>query len=758
MMDEQAAVLVFIQSGFAGALSRPCNSLIDLIDGRLINDMLHSIAPSHFDADMVDQSEGSASNWALCLTNLKKISRSLDSYYKNVLSKEISNLDTIDLQSIAKSQDLDEVLNVMELVIGAAVMCEDKARFIKKIFSLDSTVQTVLKALIEQNMSRLVDCDSSRFSIGSESGDHIESQNPAGAAAMIAELQQVIGHLHSERQKLLGDIHDLKSHSTASQSDAESLRCQVTELLRERENWEAAEARQTSTQSSQTQQVARELDECRRQLDLKVVEFDTFQVQHTALEQRLKASRELVAKLEMESTATADEMDLLRDKAARLTKAEGALEKYKTKLEELPALKRENKELLGKMDEYLDKIQGLEGAAKGTATLTRMLEQYKNRACELEREKFDLQSAAQMQVAELEKLRIETDDHLEARKFLEEELVSLRQDVEATGTRSSHSSSFSRAGAGGLRNDDTLEDDGVDGGLLGDEVSTVTLRERLKLAERELKSLRLSTGPASAPAADSIGLESSYQLLLQNPAAAVAELAMVRAELEDALRAKREREEMLLACRKQLADSKIELDRAVRSLHEQASTGAPPALPQDGTATSMSTKSAANDKVSRESESKLAQALNTCKLLEDRLKETEGSVNRLEQDKDQLEIFSRSTLSSFKEKFAGEMARWKDERKALESKLASLQKSAERNLMTHKNEQRLISSALYEIGGKMVDSCISAESMTSASDRNGGSSTFLQSQRNAQIRILDAQLAQGGAPSTPGTPLTPSVR
>ena len=47
----------------------------------------------------------------------------------------------------------------MELVLGLAVMCENKAVFIRNIFSLDQISQTVLKGLVEQAMGRISDLD-----------------------------------------------------------------------------------------------------------------------------------------------------------------------------------------------------------------------------------------------------------------------------------------------------------------------------------------------------------------------------------------------------------------------------------------------------------------------------------------------------------------------------------------------------------------------------------------------------------------------
>ena len=52
------------------------------------------------------------------------------------------------------------LLSLIELIIGAAVMCENRSAFISRIFSLDESSQIVLKGMIEGVMTRVHDIDS----------------------------------------------------------------------------------------------------------------------------------------------------------------------------------------------------------------------------------------------------------------------------------------------------------------------------------------------------------------------------------------------------------------------------------------------------------------------------------------------------------------------------------------------------------------------------------------------------------------------
>jgi hypothetical protein len=236
---------------------------------------------------------------------------------------------------------------------------------------------------------------------------------------------------------------------------------------------------------------------------------------------------------------------------------------------------------------------------------------------------------------------------------------------------------------------------------------------------------------------------------------------MTRAELEDALRAKREREDMLLSLRKVHAEMQLELQRTSKALHDNSSAQSLSLSSQaqaQAQAVTASEKEKESGKALREVESQLAQANNTIRLLEDRLKEKEGAINKLEQDKDKLEVFSRSTLSAFKEKFLAELGRLKSERAALENRLRDGDERRKQSEAASRTEQRLVTAALYELGGKVMDRSIhsstlsdpSANSTNYKSSSSAGKrpSTLLGAQTAAQLRALDSQLMVN-SPATP---------
>jgi DNA repair exonuclease SbcCD ATPase subunit len=157
----------------------------------------------------------------------------------------------------------------------------------------------------------------------------------------------------------------------------------------------------------------------KRELDLKIVELENMRSDLLSSRRQWEASTEMVQKLTMENNQMADELDIARDKAIKLAKAEASIEKYQQKLEEMTALKKQNKELSSKLDQYLDQINQLESSNKSMATLQRLVEQYKDKAVELEREKFEAVSAAEMKDHEVDRLKTEISNLAESRNALE---------------------------------------------------------------------------------------------------------------------------------------------------------------------------------------------------------------------------------------------------------------------------------------------------------------------------------------------------
>jgi hypothetical protein len=135
-------------------LPASCSQLNELSDGNIIISILAEISPEHFDEDALNKE--AAGNRTLCTNNLNTILRLMDDFYKTVLKKSI-DMSSVDVNAIAADSDPDSLLELLELVVGAAVMCERKGTFIQAIFGLDHLSQTILKGLVEHAIESMKD-------------------------------------------------------------------------------------------------------------------------------------------------------------------------------------------------------------------------------------------------------------------------------------------------------------------------------------------------------------------------------------------------------------------------------------------------------------------------------------------------------------------------------------------------------------------------------------------------------------------------
>lgn len=121
-------VCEFFQNVFL-SISKPPESLDDLCDGVAMFEALSEISMDHFDPSSFGRDFGP--NWALKASNLKKLVRNLEDFYHDELSKD-ADFDSLSSRAneIAKGEDMDGLLEIVELVMVAATLCDDRLVFI----------------------------------------------------------------------------------------------------------------------------------------------------------------------------------------------------------------------------------------------------------------------------------------------------------------------------------------------------------------------------------------------------------------------------------------------------------------------------------------------------------------------------------------------------------------------------------------------------------------------------------------------------
>eukprot|EP00292_Cryptomonas_paramecium_P015426 CAMPEP_0113700984 /NCGR_PEP_ID=MMETSP0038_2-20120614/24298_1 /TAXON_ID=2898 /ORGANISM="Cryptomonas paramecium" /LENGTH=135 /DNA_ID=CAMNT_0000624777 /DNA_START=47 /DNA_END=450 /DNA_ORIENTATION=+ /assembly_acc=CAM_ASM_000170 len=109
-------------------------SLVQLGDGVVLYRILHQIAPDSFEIGSVI--EDVSDNLILKTKNVKKLLKAIETYYQTVLIRDCREVSNIDAASVA-SGNSESITSVLQLVLGCAVQCDGKEKYIQKMLSLD---------------------------------------------------------------------------------------------------------------------------------------------------------------------------------------------------------------------------------------------------------------------------------------------------------------------------------------------------------------------------------------------------------------------------------------------------------------------------------------------------------------------------------------------------------------------------------------------------------------------------------------------
>jgi uncharacterized protein (DUF3084 family) len=420
-------------------------------------------------------------------------------------------------------------------------MCNDKAIFIQKIFGLNIDTQNILKGFIQQVMSRTEEYDADE---DANNNDIIDSNV---SNSDLNQYEELTRHYQEERQKLINVVQELENKNNDLQGTVHKLNDQITDINNDKVTIESNE-RNLEIITSKVNSLQNELDDTKREVDTATVENDNFLLNMKNMTTKLESNKELIESLKLEKQFMADELDVTRENSAKLLKSEEKVEKYQKRLEELSVLKKQNKEITDKMDEYLDQIDNLESinkklelATKTIPTLNKMIEQYKEKAIELEKIKLDAVLAKEMQQHEVDRLTSELELSIDARRFLEDEMTNLKMKNEDNNIDESKSFNI----------EDNHQEDIF-------EMETVTsLKEKIRKLEKIIQSFQDNNTMIS---------QDSNEDNKDNSNDNNYHITLLKSELEDITREKNIRESMLLDSKKLCSETTQELHKTNKAL------------------------------------------------------------------------------------------------------------------------------------------------------------------------------------------------
>lgn len=669
-----------------------------LTDGVALAEVLHDVAPARFPRNVLSRPASTASssspptpttNWALALTNMKKLTRLLEAHYEEDLglclrgSEEmervhaekssagfdgfISYFSTLDLVGVVREKREREIVKIWELAIFAAVRAPtpEKARiYVEKIMALSPGAQAELKDCVERTLSRAG--PSSRPSPSSSSSSSPSSLSnatwngnpPSITAGLTSEAhpQEEGGNV-----RLKEKLQQLQTALALREEEVGRVRASEGEIKDELEGmknrWKEAVDRADKLQKA--------CEEWRVRVEEKEEEGEHWRREAGRWEAKVKAERERARKAEEGERKLADEVDVLRERAGTVQDLEGSLEKYKGRLEQMAGLKQLCRDLEERNATYLDQIlQAEEGTKATVSSLKRALEQYKEKVVVLEREKFVAMERKEVVEGENDRLEAELEAAREGWRTVTEEYQECKRLLSRLQQQADRPEGGERDG--GIRR----EKDRV-GGLFEDAAS---VPERLQRLERENKQLRKDMeGRNQQPDGEGRSIISLEE-----------DLALLRSEMQDVVRIKGEREKEAIAATKRAADLEAQilmLKGQCEEMEEEVGKAK-----EEGVLAVAAQES----------------ALARVRALVAETQDLEGQIATLKGEKDRLEGYTRKTLQAVQEKYVQTLGSLKRSNAEYKGKCQALEARLQEDRVAQKREEKLLMSAVYGLGMEML--------------------------------------------------------
>jgi len=249
----------------------------------------------------------------------------------------------------------------VELVIGAAVRCNDREYYINKIMSLDDICQNALMQLIEKILNKW---DSENGPVDNETSGSFENAlgrhssnmtNSAAAKAHVTDKNLLIKleELENENQNLNLKVSDLTHEKEISTHRAQEL---MKEL--DRKNEEIKSIIQEREEIQEKLNAQESIEDMKNELKLKDLKYEQ-------LEQFIE---ELKAKQDEELKKLEEEVEKQKRKVASLTKVEGTVDFYKEKYEEYSRLTIRMTEVEEELERHKKKVEELTKTNEVTQT------------------------------------------------------------------------------------------------------------------------------------------------------------------------------------------------------------------------------------------------------------------------------------------------------------------------------------------------------------------------------------------------------
>jgi len=360
-------------------------------------------------------------NWRLKASNLKKIVDSVVLYYADMLDLSLDAHLRPEVVKIAEHNDAAELGKLLKLILGLAVNCIDKQKYITQIMEMEETIQqNIMRAL--QEIENIGGSSSARDSLNLQSFDSSKEERDQ-LAQKCHEKEQIIGIMVEEKNSMQQEIQKLQmmldkyENPAIIGDDGASLGNPIQGSVRYNDLRKQVDYLKNEVLLSETMKEDLKMKSQQQEKEIMMLQLK--------IDELTKASSEL--------SHIKDEVDILREANEKSKIYETQLATYKKKLEDYNDLKRQVKQLEDRAAEYLKQNIQYEDEAKKFSGLKGQMELYKKELEELHskldsemqktvKAEFDLQ-VMQTKISGLQR---ERDNLTSQRDSLQERIDELR--------------------------------------------------------------------------------------------------------------------------------------------------------------------------------------------------------------------------------------------------------------------------------------------------------------------------------------------
>ena len=291
-------------------------------------------------------------NWALKLGNLRRLKKALDKYLEEELKISNSKFDRIDLPSLARKAQPDDMVRLIESVLYAILNCPSKTVYIKRIMELDETMQVQLMFFIQKIMGDNEDSPIQDNEMVKKEHEMLKTEKRK-LSKQVLELEQELGSASEENMRLSTTVQQLKDENERLYEDI-------------------------SRKSVQEERISTAfVNELKVRLNEK----------EESMTEMRKAVDKMKKQYENEIAQLKDDLDIAQAKIYQNINADKTLQQYKKRLESLAGLKqksddlqKQNENLNQTVKSQLEQIDQMPGLKKQVAGLKEQVLKEKNRA------------------------------------------------------------------------------------------------------------------------------------------------------------------------------------------------------------------------------------------------------------------------------------------------------------------------------------------------------------------------------------------